>query len=561
MKKRMIAISAALATGTALLSPLPIQLGAVDAAEASTMADRSDPRLVGFPKVANPFEGFDLQWTGLSADSKISSISVHRADGWVADRDYQDDISISVSASNELRGYLHEDVRSEDGIARAEIPLLVVYTDGSIDRVTERVEIRPSLQRYAYQPYFRDNEFPGGKATSRNLSSLPSGSKVTLISVSAGWQARIDGAGTLEVTAPTSDPVGGSVALEVTYPDGSVEAVRVSVVRKWDTPSNPGLPDNEVPEVTYDKPGFDKSELDFSEEGSVPQKLRVVGLKNVPVDRIEILDENGWGYRRGKIGIVEFEPIRSLYGEVSDNRSFYAWAPDQESAEPVEIQMAVRVFYTDGTTEDVKSPIRVKPRVQLKCETPVLDASLVKPGEKSIIKMTGLPEGWPIVIDNLSSGAAARVTDTGDLEVIVPRAQDRLGLELSFPCTGDESKGMGLSTSIPMPWRESVPPRPFEPAPNPEDLPLTRPTTTVTSTVPTTVVSTVNGTPTTVTKERIIVSEVPVTEKTIVVEPGEPSRSDRTLTIVAVVFSVIAAIGGITATLLSIPGVRAHLPF
>lgn len=569
MNRRSLAVSIAFAICLSTVPALPSQTfapGAVaEISSKGSMADQSNPRLVGFPQKANPYENFRLSWEGLSTEAKISSVSVLSDKGLVADSDYGNDIRLRTSAPYGVYGYLTNWVQSEDGVARAEFPLLIVYVDGSIDRVTQAAEIRPIEQKDAYQPYLRNHEFQGGETSVRQLSSLPAGSKLNLISAAEGWTARIAGPDSLEITAPqTDDNFRGHVSLEVTYPDGTIETLNIPLERNWEPipqPPKPGKGDDSDGESSLlDKPGFDKTELDFSDEMSRRQTLRVVGLKKVPVQRIEVLDENGWGYQRGQIGILELDPIRGSYGDEPESNGFYVWAHDQESPDPVVVNVAVRVIYADGTTEDVKSPIRVKPYVPVKCELPEFDAASVKPGQKSIIKMTGLPADWPVLIENLNRGSAARITEGGDLEVLVPKEQDRLRLDLSFPCTGDRTRGMNYGTEIDMPWRESFPPRPLEPA-NPDDKPKAPATTTVTSTVPTTVVSTVNGTPTTVSKERVIISEVPVTEKTVVVEPGEPSQNDRTLTIVTVFLSLIAAIGGIAATLLNIPGVRAHLPF
>lgn len=228
MKSRIIVAATAVATGLAILPATPVfaedeNIGVT--AQTGTMAERSNPRLVGFPEV---LEGYvDASWGGLAEGAAISSVSIINEFGEVSHSSKLNGLYVNVSDLN--RPFLGpSSAATEDGIVRAEHEFVIVYADGSIDRTTQQFEVQPSRMKDAYSAYLENTQFEIGKTDTRELKSLPSGSRVTLLNAPDGWDVQLVEPRSLKITATTQIYL-GSIDLAVIYPDGSSETVNVRV--------------------------------------------------------------------------------------------------------------------------------------------------------------------------------------------------------------------------------------------------------------------------------------------------------------------------------------------
>lgn len=372
MRNRIIVAATAVATGLAILPATPVfaedKVSGVTA-QAGTMAERSNPHLVGIPEVLDGYAR--ASWGGIASDAEISSVSVTDTFGNASDYSFAGGLYIRVSdPEGPVLGL--NGAASEDGTVQVEHQFVIVYTDGSIDRTSQKFVLRAAKMKDAYHPYFENPTFEPGKTQTRELRSLPEGSRLTVISAPEGWDVEPVGPRSIEVTPNNEAFYTAQISVVVSYPDGSSETVHLPV------------------------------------------------------------------------GIEYAQP--------------QPWTPDEPEQPP--------------------APER--------------------------------PSDPPAL-------ATTTVTST----VTQPASTERVTSTVTQPASPER----------------------------------------VTSTVPTTVVSTVNGTPVTVTSERTVISEVPVTEKTVVIETPEPSSSQRALPIVTVILALVGAIGGVFATLLNFPAVRALLPF
>lgn len=601
MRNRLLLTVAAVSAGLAMLPVAPAAVHAVDQvtpveSQARSMADRSNPRLTGVPEILDGYAY--LHWEGLAADAVISSVSVVDERYGASVSGSAGDLNLSFSEPDEPYISVYG-ANSENGVVGGEFQLVVVYADGSVDRVAQAISTRPAKQKDAYEPYLDDGAFTVDEPATRELRSLPDGARITVVFSPANWDVEVVGPRSLRVVAHEELEVWDTrtgISLAVAYPDGTSETVRLMVsaetrsIEPAPRPTSTGSPivttetrvvTTTVPvEEETGKPRFDKTELDFR-SGRV-ETLRIIGIDPASVDHIEILDQNGWPYRRGQVGILHFRESSSNYRQ-EDKTAFRVWAETQESPETIDMTVVARVVYTDGGTRDVESKMRITPPFVPRCDSPELDFSSVEPGERSTVTLTGLPAGWPVSIQEVSRGSAARVTADGNLEVIVPKEAHDLRISLQYPCTGDPAQEVGLEEYWSTPWTfvsvstetfttTNTPPATVETSVETETVIKTTTTpaaarTTVTTAVPTTVISTVNGTPVTVTNtEKVTVTNtekvtVNNTEKTVVVQTAEASRVNKVLPIVAAVLSLIAALGGIFATALNIPELRALMPF
>ncbi|UIZ92122.1 hypothetical protein JZY91_10775 [Corynebacterium sp. CNCTC7651] len=536
------------------------------------MADRSNPRLIGVPEVLDRHTR--LEWEGLADDASISSVSILDPNGYFSA--FQGDLYLGFSDPMRPHFSQSDNAATEDGILRGEFILAVVYSDRSVDQFKQFFETRPSKQRDAFQPYIESEPIAFNDPKLFELRSFPDGAQAKVLTTTAGWEAETVGDRGLKVTRAGESPQDGVISLAVSYPDGSSEAIaiRVQGTSIWDYPEHPKPKPGPGPsEPVAQELGFDTLELDLTDPYAPRDRsVRIVGLREVPVQRVEILDANGWGYSRRKEGIFEFHSGR--HGtQIAVKQT---GAPESPSFVPVKLN--VRVVYTDGLAEEFSETLRIKPEYQVRCDRPEFDLSSVKPGEANLLEVQGLPNGWPLRVTDVVDGAAARIQEDGKLELIVPEDLEWFEIDLEYPCTGEPEHMTGSVLYFSSaPWVRPTT-TPSTSTTSKAVLPLapetgTAPTvSTITTTVRETshVTTVVNNTTivNTVVSEapKTIVStvrEAPVTlantEKTTVIKPTEPSGSSKATTIVTFVLSLIAAVAGLAATALNFPTVRTLL--
>lgn len=254
MKYRSLVITTAVASG---LVVVPFTINPVLAADlapsellAGSMADRSNPSLKGIPsEVKGADDFYNLRWDGLAADATISSVSILNDYGHASGSGFNGGVYLSFPGDRAPVFSLDYGARSENGTVRGEFPLVIVYADGSIDKVTQVIETRPSKQKDAYQPYIEDESFAIGKLERRLLHSLPDGARVTVVSAPEGWQVSLAEPKVLEVVPGSENRTYGSISLAVTYSDGTSETVTMNA---YSEPAREPLPE-ELP-VPGDRP-------------------------------------------------------------------------------------------------------------------------------------------------------------------------------------------------------------------------------------------------------------------------------------------------------------------
>lgn len=250
-----------------------------------------------------------------------------------------------------------------------------------------------------------------------------------------------------------------------------------------------------------------------------------------------------------------------------------------------------RIDFTDGSSKQFSQSFTLRPEKQSLAYHPFFDSNFAA-GVQTTKELRSIPDGSSLEIEAVPEGWEAKVAGSTSLTVIPPAGDSSAGsiaVAVTYPDSSSEKVNVYVSsfsrpeagvTGFPVPQTtKMLPPtttvtdKPtvfvtYLPTTVTQTIPTTvtetaSPSTvaTMTKSVPTTVVSTVKGAPVTVTNERTIVSEVPVTEKTVVVQTEEPSTAAKVLPVVTVVFSIVAALGGIIATALNIPALRALLPF
>jgi hypothetical protein len=221
------------------------------------------------------------------------------------------------------------------GGATVEPRVTIIYPDGSAEIISASLTLIP-LHKVSYDVRYGSPEIsPGSSETFPVLSEIPSGSKISIVSLpevaelrSAGWNFGVLDNGDLKVTAPENAQ--GMVTLQflVVYPDGTQELSSTTVQV---TPK-----DSELYEVTYggvDVTGGDTVTASPTET-DLPVGTRITLGENTA------LTAAGWGL------------------EVTADGELTATAPTDADGT---VEIALTVTYPDGTSEETTATITATP--------------------------------------------------------------------------------------------------------------------------------------------------------------------------------------------------------
>ena len=233
--KAWILATASVTALAGTISPIAIGPAAAEV-RAENMAAKSNPNFVYTgPLGVAGYHTFRL--AGVPEDVTVSGVQVQSDYGY-GEAASTPSVMVAISDTLGLTANTSFGNASIDGTVADYFNFIVTYSDGSATRFRQKVSFTPDKQADAYNPYFVDRDFEVGTTTQRELTSVPVGAKLNVVSTPMGWSASPAEGNTLAVTAPEEPTMKGNnrtwkppkLELSVVYPDGSSEVVQVSVI-------------------------------------------------------------------------------------------------------------------------------------------------------------------------------------------------------------------------------------------------------------------------------------------------------------------------------------------